>query len=215
MMMMNAKRGLFQRTQHDNTKHTDSAKTIGSMALYADSTVSLDADLQFVETSTRHTRSLSASSSSSSGKMCCEPCLKKPNSARSLKECAVRFSDIEVHKHAIILGDSPSVSAGPPIAIAWEECDKPEKLSVDQYEDASQHRRIGRELVVSRNEREARLSNAGYSRGEMKKAAREARKLQNQALRRMNKENNSGVFKHMWHAVLGSTPPPSTTTCQA
>ncbi len=60
-----------------------------------------------------------------------KPCLKVKTNEESLKSIglctgveagnnlSVRFGDVEVRSHEIILGDNPAVSKGPPLTIEW------------------------------------------------------------------------------------------------
>jgi hypothetical protein len=55
-----------------------------------------------------------------------------PRSVRS-KVLSVSFSEVEIRKHYLILGDNPAVTAGPPLAIDWD-AHATETISVDDFE---------------------------------------------------------------------------------
>lgn len=85
----------------------------------------------------------------------------------------VSFHQIEIREHCRTLGDSPSVSKGPALAIDWESCDMG-SLSLDDYERLRPPRRTKTELAVPRHVRESILRHeAGIRRGDMAAANRE------------------------------------------
>lgn len=91
-------------------------------------------------------------------------------------ENAVSWGTIEIHSHVIVLGDNPSVSHGPPIALGWEKIDSCE-LSVDDYESRLEGRRSKQELILLGALREDWLRELGYSRSELKEAVSVVKKI--------------------------------------
>ena len=75
----------------------------------------------------------------------------------------VTFDSLDVHEHAILLGDNPSVSSGPPLTISWE-AQASVHLSIDEYEASRPPRRHKEEMHVPREIREDWLRQAGYAR---------------------------------------------------
>jgi hypothetical protein len=111
-------------------------------------------------------------------------------STRQSRLKKVSFSNIEVRKYPLILGDNPSVRSGPPLSIGWEHDPATVVLeSVEEYERRKCYRKT---LVMSRSEREAILFNLGYSRSEIAKNIRHVIKVKNQ---RRTTINNLSVAK--------------------
>lgn len=84
----------------------------------------------------------------------------------------VRFQNVEVREYPRILGDNPSVSAGPPITLDWAH-DKRNSLSlpVEDWERARENdRRTKQEIRVPDHVRMEWLIGAGFSGSELKKA---------------------------------------------
>ena len=75
----------------------------------------------------------------------------------------VTFDSLHVREHAVILGDNPSVSSGPPLTISWE-AQASLHLSLDEYEASRPPRRHKEEMHVPREIREDWLRHAGYAR---------------------------------------------------
>ena len=101
-------------------------------------------------------------------------CLKRPASSSNKK--SVSFDTIEVREHAIILGDNPSVSSGPPLTIAWES-HATFHSSVEDYEASRPPRRTKNCMLVPRMVREEWLRNAGYARSEFADVARVVQRI--------------------------------------
>lgn len=83
-------------------------------------------------------------------------------------ECAqianqgVTFKEITIRDYPMIVGDNPSVSSGPPLALDWEFFNET-TLSVDVYEESKPVPRNGREMIVPRVRREQIFRDAGYT----------------------------------------------------
>jgi hypothetical protein len=91
-------------------------------------------------------------------------------------ESVVSWGTIEMHSHAIQLGDNPAVSRGPPITLGWEKTDYC-KLSVDDYESNHEGRRSKQELILPGALREDWLRERGYSREELRQVTSVVKKV--------------------------------------
>mmetsp|Transcript_27575 Transcript_27575/g.51741 ORF Transcript_27575/g.51741 Transcript_27575/m.51741 type:complete len:148 (-) Transcript_27575:437-880(-) len=77
-------------------------------------------------------------------------------------ERRVSFSTIEIHEHAMIMGNSPSISYGCPLEIDWEEqCHY--SVDVEEYEETRPPRRIRDQLAMPGELREEVLLESGYT----------------------------------------------------
>jgi hypothetical protein len=81
---------------------------------------------------------------------------------KSLKSKSVQWSTVDVRFHEIKLGDSSSVSCGPPLTISWEAFHS-ERLSLQDFEEIREPRCCRDELILSASDRESILRNAGYT----------------------------------------------------
>jgi len=89
--------------------------------------------------------------------------------SRSLK--SLQWSHLDIHLHAPILGDNPSVTSGPPMTLSWHAHGH-SKLNIDDFECTRQGKRKDEdELVLSRWEREGKLIDAGHTRHELDRAS--------------------------------------------
>ena len=83
----------------------------------------------------------------------------------------VSFTVVEVRENPRILGDSPSVSSGPPISIRWKYDEKATlSVPVEEWERIRDgDRRTKQEIRVPEDIRRAWLIDAGYSGSEMQR----------------------------------------------
>lgn len=100
----------------------------------------------------------------------------------------IQFSTIEIRLYSRCLGDNPSVQYGPPLSIDWH-CFSRRLVRVDDYEDEhpSECRTDRDFLVVSADQREKWLQQAGYSTAEIWEATCLASKCRNQRLSTIKK----------------------------
>lgn len=99
---------------------------------------------------------------------------------QSSERKTVRFGTVTIFVHANILGDNPSVSAGPPLAIDWKALHST-TLSLDAYEEQNPGpRRTSGELLLPRMMRDDILRHEGYARSEMKEVIQEVLKIKSQ-----------------------------------
>lgn len=73
--------------------------------------------------------------------------LSAPTSPRSFTKHRVSFSEVHVHEFAQWLGDNPSVSQGPPIALSWNRVNTT-VIKIDDYETSRGRRRSEQELIT-------------------------------------------------------------------
>lgn len=99
----------------------------------------------------------------------------------------MHFGTVHICSHAIILGDNPATSEGPPVTIEWTAFDTV-VLNVDDYEQTKAkgvggaRPRKGPEMIIPLHLRIDMLKAAGYARSEMDAVVREINKIrQNRA----------------------------------
>jgi len=119
----------------------------------------------------------------------------------------VGFATVTISSHAMCLGDSPSVSAGPPVQIDWT-CLETVTASLDAYEESSsslqQRRRQRLEMQMPAHVRQTILMQAGYSRPELQAAATEAQKIQKRILK-SSRDSNGNPWSRLRQAVRGGS----------
>jgi hypothetical protein len=98
----------------------------------------------------------------------------------------VTFTTIEIYVHALILGDNPTVSVGPPLSIGWEAVASV-ILDLDAYETSRPPRRERRDLVVPREIREDWLREEEITRSEMAEVEAEIKVIKKHRLRNARK----------------------------
>lgn len=90
------------------------------------------------------------------------------------EERRVAFDKIHIRQYKRSLGDNPSVSSGPALAIGWEYDPHVLELDVDSYESLRGDRRHKQEMALSRSTRESILEDeCGCSRSELARCVRE------------------------------------------
>jgi hypothetical protein len=94
----------------------------------------------------------------------------------------VTFKTVEFHIHALILGDNPAVSVGPPLSIGWEAVASV-ILDLDAYETARPPRQDSSDLVVPRAMRVDWLREEGCARSEMARVENEIKVIKKHRLR--------------------------------
>lgn len=109
----------------------------------------------------------------------------------------VQWGSIEFLTHNIILGRNPSVTSGPPLEIGWKLLDK-KKLDIDLYESLLR-RRTKLDLILPRLEREERLREEGYSRGEIREVVAEVVACQEQRKRNAPRGRLRQMFWSLRH----------------
>lgn len=98
----------------------------------------------------------------------------QPEAAKDRRK--VSFAQVTVNSHSIVLGDNPSVSAGPPISISWEPFES-ESFAVEEYEELKPCPRAQAQLHIPKSLREDWLRAEGYARSELFDVMREIQKV--------------------------------------
>jgi hypothetical protein len=110
---------------------------------------------------------------------------------------------IEIREHPRTLGDNPSVSRGPPLALDWydEKLGNTIVVELDQYEESrSTQRRSKADLVLSNQERESILTEeVGVTARQLVTAMKEATKV-----KQMRRETNTSAHMEQTHVFLES-----------
>jgi hypothetical protein len=107
----------------------------------------------------------------------------------------VTFSIVEFHTHAVILGDNPSVSIGPPLAMGWKAVQS-DSLDLEGYETSRPPRRQKRDLIIPRNMRVSWLREEGYARSEIAQVEDE--------IKMIKKYRKKNAHKGIWEKVRES-----------
>jgi hypothetical protein len=110
----------------------------------------------------------------------------------------ITWDTIEIREYARTVGDNPSCSSGPPIAIDWMYTD-PLVLSIGEFEEYRPKRRTKFELMLGQAERqEMLLGEWGIPKRDVVNAIRNNTKVKNQRRRTLN---NIGRASHMEEAL--------------
>jgi hypothetical protein len=90
----------------------------------------------------------------------------------------VSWDTIQFRTYETILGDNPSVSAGPPISLGWKyNVSSSTIVSIDDYESRRGRRRSKEQFLLPLVARERALMDAGYSRSEINAAVKASLKI--------------------------------------
>jgi hypothetical protein len=104
----------------------------------------------------------------------------------------VTFTTVAFHTHAIVLGDNPSVSVGPPLAMGGETLYS-ETVNLDEYEKSRPPRREKCDMLLPRDTRLSWLREEGYARSEIKAAEDEIKVIK--------KHRRANAQKGLWEKV--------------
>lgn len=103
-----------------------------------------------------------SSSSVSSGSLCSSRS-ESSVSPSSLKKLS--FGQVSVHQHNVIIGDNPSCSKGPPVALDWKLV-RSDSYNLDEYENMTKATRR-KATRLGRQERETMLQENGFSKQDL------------------------------------------------
>jgi len=104
--------------------------------------------------------------------------------AKSMSDKRVSFSILQIRTYETILGDNPSCSGGPSLALGWRYDPSHVTAHIDDYERLratlyGDYDCRPEDLVLHRFEREAILLNTGYSRHDIAESVRGINKVKN------------------------------------
>lgn len=103
------------------------------------------------------------------------------------EQSSVSFSTIEIHEHAMILGDGRSASGcGPCLEIDWTEQSNI-ILNLEEYESMRYHRRHKNELIMPGTMRTDLLLDSGYTMREISELTSASRSKPSASKKVMNK----------------------------
>jgi hypothetical protein len=86
----------------------------------------------------------------------------------------VHFGDIDIRTYAMTIGDNPSVSIGPPVALSWSYKEEEETQDLEEYEKLRKgRRRKPRYLVLNYYQRIEIIEGAGVEAKEIKTVERQ------------------------------------------
>jgi hypothetical protein len=107
-------------------------------------------------------------------------------------ETRATFTTVTFHTHAIVLGDNPSVSVGPPLAMGWEAAYS-ETVNLDEYEKSRPPRREKCDMLLPKCIRMSWLQEEGYARSELKDAE--------DAIKVIKRYRRANAHKGIWEKV--------------
>ncbi|KAG7353242.1 hypothetical protein IV203_009291 [Nitzschia inconspicua] len=112
----------------------------------------------------------------------CEPLSSANKSAgRGSKRGRVAFSNIQIRKYFMILGDNPSTPIGPPLSLGWEYEVLPTMNIMDFESFRLRSRRFQtNHLILSHYRRVEIVQRIGYTQEEVAKVEKEMKKIQRQ-----------------------------------
>jgi hypothetical protein len=105
---------------------------------------------------------------------------KIPCTDTSVKQ-TVSFGHLHISEFNMTLGDHPSATSGPPVALGWQRLGATREIHLDDYERARMPRRKRRHLKIPYRDRRALLEkDAGFSETEVNQAWAEALQIRKQ-----------------------------------
>jgi len=111
------------------------------------------------------------------------------------KSPRVRFLNVTISEHPIIVGDNPGGNKGPPVTIAWESV-KLATVDIDQFEKARQdERRDFNELKMPPTKRRSMLLDLGFTPKEINQGLKAANITRAQRRHTIAKLNQSESFR--------------------
>jgi hypothetical protein len=93
----------------------------------------------------------------------------------------VSFGRLQINEFKMTLGDHPSATSGPPVALDWDRQAQTREFDVDEYERARLPRRKRRQLKIPCRDRRSLLeTDAGFSEVQVNQAWAEALQIRKQ-----------------------------------
>jgi hypothetical protein len=118
--------------------------------------------------------------------------LQSPCSVRSLskptKKVDFQNATVQVHIHAITLGDNPSVRNGPPVSLDWKKLESITYKLEDFFLSKDERRRTENELLLPKSLRRELLLSNGFAQEELRQVERQMK-----SIRKSRKINSASV----------------------
>lgn len=103
----------------------------------------------------------------------------EPGTSKRSMNRNVSFSSLEIRSYSVTLGDQPTMS-GPPISLDWKyDPASTAVYDVDTYESHKHPPRSKQEMLMSASHKYFLMRDMGFTRGEIKAAVEEAKRVQN------------------------------------
>jgi hypothetical protein len=122
------------------------------------------------------------------------------SSSKDKPKKSVRFGDITIRDHPMIIGDSVP-SCGAPLTIGWE-AQSEVVLKVEEYEEYRPERRRGRAMIMPPTVRASLAMNSGCTMGEISRAASECERIRRERASSQPSEKWSRISKVMRTRLL-------------
>lgn len=187
----------------------EGSQSTQEMSLSGDEMSSVDMSLSDELQATEGTATQSSDSESDSDLESTRECIEidggKFSRQRGLK---VAFSEVEVRRYALCVGDSPAVSLGVPISIDWD-CVSAEVMPIDEFEKIHSVGKSEEELAIPAEEREMMARKAGFTTEQIRDAVRAINAAKMERERTLDTLNNASqeefmekLRKSVWNATL-------------
>lgn len=127
---------------------------------------------------------------------------------RRKKNRNVSFSEVEVRRYSLVVGDNPAVKLGVPISIGWDYVSA-EIMSIDEFEKIHSVGKGEEELSIPSDEREIMVRNAGFSTQQIRDSVRAVNAVKMEREQTLDTLNNASqeefmekLRKSVWNATL-------------
>lgn len=131
-----------------------------------------------------------------------EESLNPSRRKKTTDEKQVSWDTIEIREYKRTVGDNPSCSSGPPLAIEWEYDPEPVVVNVEEFEEYRPPRRTQFELMLGRDERHEILEDEWQiPQEEIAQAIRLNIKAKNQRLRTLNNIGRISEIEEKFESV--------------
>jgi len=125
------------------------------------------------------------------------------------KSSRVRFLNVTISEHPIVVGDNPGAHKGPPFTIAWESVNLV-TIDIDQYEKDrnGEHRSLG-EMRIPPRKRRSMLLDLGFTPKEINRGLKAANTTRAQRRRTIAKLDRRFGWRPKW---IATARPPNLAT---